>query len=235
MQLAPNTVFALAPLGRLLDDEWSLAMQRAARLPAGPMLSIAPYAEAPRTQPVGRAGSCSLHVAGDGLAGTVACLPNALPWRAASFDLVIVRHGLDALPPGCGLEAELARVLAPGGTLLLFGFNRFSPWHLWMAARAEPGLRVPRSGSVARSTAALRAHGFDVVARDFLGGHWPRATAAATAAAPVRAGGSRWQAAWLLAARRQAAAMRVIPIAAARSRAKPLPALVPSSSGRLRA
>ncbi len=230
MQLAPNTVFAHAPLRRLLDDEWSLAMQRAERFASGPLLSIAPFAEAPRSFPAARAGSCSLHVAGDELAGTVACAPAVLPWPAASFDLVIVRHALDALPADCGLEAELVRVLAPGGNLLLFGFNRFSPWRLWMAGCAEPGLHVPRSSSAAHAAAALRARGLDVSGRDFIGGHWPRTVASDRVHA--RHGGSRWQAAWLLSTRKQAGAMRVIPIAAARPRAKTVPTLVPSSSGR---
>ncbi len=230
MQLAPNTVFAHVPLRRLLDDEWSLAMQRAERLAAGPMLSVAPFAEVPRTLPATRPGSCSLHVAADALAGAAACAPEALPWRAASFDLIVVRHALDALHADCGLEAELVRLLAPGGNLLLFGFNRFSPWRLWMAGRAEPGERVPRSSRAANAATALRARGLDVDGFDFVGGHWPQAVA--NDPAQGRRGASRWQAAWMLTARKQAAAMRVIPIAAARSRAKTVPILVPSSSGR---
>ncbi|MBN8482281.1 MAG: methyltransferase domain-containing protein [Xanthomonadales bacterium] len=229
MQLAPDSVFALAPLQRLLDDEWSLAMQRAERLAGGPLLSIAPCVSASRSLPASRPGSCSLHVAGNALSGAASCGPAQLPWPAASFDLVIVRHALDALPAECGLEAELVRVLAPGGHLLLSGFNRFSPWRLWMAGRAEPGRPVPRSAGIAQAADVLQARGLDVIGRDFLGGHWPRAAAHAH----VRS--SRWQAAWLLSARRQAVAMRVIPIAAARSRAQGVAALVPSSSGRQRA
>ena len=232
MQFAPNTIFALAPLQRLLDEEWAVAMQRAARVAAGPALSISPHDGSGRTLPASRPGSCALHVAGDALAGDRRCTPDALPWPAASFDLVIVRHAIDALPTDAGLDAELARVLAPGGTLLLFGFNALSPWRLWSAARSPAGLQAPRCSRVTRVKETLRPHGLEATEHAFLGGRWPRRGSRVD---PI-AGGSRWEAAWMLAARKQAVVMRPIPMAAtAPRRAKAVPAFVATPSRRMRA
>lgn len=231
MQFAPNTIFALAPLQRLLDEEWAVAMQRASRVAAGPALSISPLAESGRMLPASRPGSCALHVSNDELSGITRCAPDALPWSTASFDLVIVRHAMDALPADCGLDAELARVLAPGGTLLLFGFNALSPWRLWSAARLQAGMRAPRSSRVSRAKSALRGHGLETTDHGFLGGRWPRGGSTAD---PM-ANGSRWEAAWMLAARKQAVSMRPIPIDAAVRRAKVVPAFVATPSRRLRA
>jgi SAM-dependent methyltransferase len=231
VQAAPDTIFALAPMQRLLDDEWALAMQRAMRVAAGPALSIAPLAESGRRLPESRPGSCALHVDDTELSGVTRCTPDALPWSAESFDLVIVRHAFDALPVDSGLDTEVARVLAPGGTLLLFGFNPLSPWRLWSAARLQPGMRGARSSSAARMAGSLRERGLETIDRGFLGGRWPRADTPGEAGAE----GSRWEAAWMLTARKQAVAMRPIPIRAAHRRAKVVPSFVATTSRRLRA
>lgn len=229
MQFAPHTIFSLAPVQRLLDEEWAVAMQRAGRVAAGPALSISPLAGDERKLPASRPGSCVLHVHDEGLDGDVRCTTDALPWQAATFDLLIVRHALDALPADCGLGAELARVLAPGGTLLLFGFNALSPWRLWSVARRQSGTRAPRCSRVASAASALRGHGLEPTGHGYLGGRWPGDGSLGAA----MASGSRWDAAWMLAARKQAVAMRPIPIAAAARRAKTVPALVATPSRRM--
>jgi UDP-N-acetylglucosamine 2-epimerase (non-hydrolysing) len=67
--------------------------------------------------------------------------------------------------------------------------------------------------------------------REVLGGRWPRADTPGEAGAE----GSRWEAAWMLTARKQAVAMRPIPIRAAHRRAKVVPSFVATTSRRLRA
>lgn len=64
----------------------------------------------------------------------------ALPLESDSMDTVLVHHALDFAPDGHRLLREAARVTAPGGRLLLIGFNPLSLWGLGrlMRRRREP-------------------------------------------------------------------------------------------------
>ena len=230
MQTVTTPLFSLPPMRRLLDEEWAVAVREATSLPAGNALSIAATALAARALVPGRSGTVHLHVDAGGLAGDVACEANALPWAAASFDLVIVRHATDLLA-GVGLEAELARVLAPGGTLLLAGLNPLSPWRLWwsrpiraherLVSLAAPGMR-----------SRLGALGLAVTRDGYLGGSWPRSESA------IDIGwrkGARWHGAWMLRADKQAIAVRPRPLRVPLGMARPAPALASRGSLRQRA
>jgi SAM-dependent methyltransferase len=65
--------------------------------------------------------------------------PGNLPFANASFDVVVLFHGLDlaARPPQALREA--ARVLADGGRLVVTGFN---PWSLWGLRRLVSSRRT---------------------------------------------------------------------------------------------
>jgi len=54
----------------------------------------------------------------------------ALPFPAASLDLVALPHALDSHPNPHGTLREVARVLVPGGRVVLSGFNPVSLWGL---------------------------------------------------------------------------------------------------------
>jgi SAM-dependent methyltransferase len=54
----------------------------------------------------------------------------ALPFPAASLDLVALPHTLDTHPDPHGTLREVARVLVPGGRVALSGFNPASLWGL---------------------------------------------------------------------------------------------------------
>ncbi len=54
----------------------------------------------------------------------------ALPFPAASLDLVALPHALDSHPNPHGTLREVARVLVPGGRVVLSGFNPASLWGL---------------------------------------------------------------------------------------------------------
>lgn len=54
----------------------------------------------------------------------------ALPFPEASLDLVALPHALDSHPNPHGTLREVARVLVPGGRVVLSGFNPVSLWGL---------------------------------------------------------------------------------------------------------
>lgn len=212
---------------RLLDEEWALVVREAAGLASGPALSIAATAGGAQARLPGRPGSACLHVEGEVLDGDARCEADALPWAAASFDLVVVRHATDLLSDR-GLECELARVLAPGGTLLLFGLNPLSPWRLWWSRQAGADEPRPRSLGPARMRERIDALGLDVARPRWLGGAWP-GTQASPAAPP--GDGARWHGAWLLRADKRAAAVRPLPLRRALgATGRVTPALAPWAS-----
>ena len=51
-----------------------------------------------------------------------------LPFPADSVNAVVIHHGLDTTERPHGMVREVARVLSPGGHLIIAGFN---PWSLW--------------------------------------------------------------------------------------------------------
>lgn len=52
----------------------------------------------------------------------------ALPLQTGSVDAVLIHHALDYTPDSYRLLREAARVLMPGGKLLVIGFNPLSCW-----------------------------------------------------------------------------------------------------------
>lgn len=52
----------------------------------------------------------------------------ALPLQSESVDAVLIHHALDYTPDSHRLLRESARVLMPGGKLLIIGFNPISSW-----------------------------------------------------------------------------------------------------------
>lgn len=215
---------------RLLDDEARVINRRMAAIADGSVLSIAPI-DAPSSlladsrRPVTR-----LHVAEEGLAGDARCPFDALPWSADSFQLVIARHVVDALPADSGIEAELVRVLAPGGVLMVSGLNPISPWRLWWSRSWRNGQRVPSPRHLAGMQRSFESLGLSALDQEFVGGSWPRSDDASRVDAS--GAGARWHGAWLLVASKQPPSMRLIPLPARRPQASLGHAFAPSSSGR---
>ena len=60
--------------------------------------------------------------------GNAVASNEALPLQSESVDAVLIHHALDYTPDNHRLLREAARVLIPGGKMLIVGFNPLSSW-----------------------------------------------------------------------------------------------------------
>ncbi|MGB0134723.1 class I SAM-dependent methyltransferase [Dokdonella sp.] len=207
MPLQAAHYFDLAPLRGLLSQEWSLVRQRASTIPSGAALSLRPSASGAETALRSHPEMIRLQIAEGIVSGDLRCRPDALPLDNDSVQLVVARHVLDLLDPQSGVAGELARILAPGGTLFLFGMNMLSPWRVWSAFTGGEVSSMPRFRSVLRVQREFSRAGLQPLRREFLGGIWPDATDESGFVT-----GSRLHGAWMLALSKQRSAGRVIPL-----------------------
>lgn len=232
MHLVPGNIFELAELQHLLAGEWTRVRTRAALVASGRGLLIDPLAAARTSAISSHPEWTRLYLQGDGFGGDLRCSPDSLPFESDSMQLIVARHVGDMLDPGSGLEAELARVLAPGGMLLLFGLNPLSPWRFWLSRQVRQGWRLPGYRSPGRMRRTLDDCKLSIVAREFLGGAWPNLTLQ-TPLPEDRRMGAVWEGAWLLAARKQRLGMHPIPLRSGRRRVPINQGLAQSPSRRL--
>lgn len=208
VQSAPQHLFQLSEFQTLLGLEWRLACAQLPNSKPGPGLVIDSVAgdESPGTgveRPHRR-----LWLDGQGLVGEGRARLDCLPFETDSVDWIVVRHVFEFINEDSGLDAELARILAPGGYLLVFGLNRFSFWRFWSARRARPGMCVPRLLSVSGLRRRLARLDLDAGNARYFGGGWPHAVDRIGAAG---ASGRAWQGAWMLPLCKQALTLRLQP------------------------
>lgn len=201
--------FELAALRRLVAEEWRTVRRKAQRLASGSVLSLRPSpGEDGETLP-SHPELASLSLARERWTGTFACDLDNLPVRSESVRMVVVRHVFDLLPTESQLIEELARLLVPGGTLLLFGLNPLSPWRLWSLGQARNGMRMPRHHRASQMGRLLKGVNLEIAERRYLGGRWP--------ASPYRLEpeveeglATQWDAAWMLLAHKPGVATRLV-------------------------
>lgn len=76
--------------------------------------------------------------AGAGYLGDLRASRNEpLPFVDDAFDLLLLRHALDAVHDPSALLTESLRVLAPGGVLVITGVHPLSGWSPWMYWRGR--------------------------------------------------------------------------------------------------
>lgn len=180
MITGPDNLFAFPELDALLREELAQFPVHAARLPAGRALIVQPCAANRELAfDTRQLAAARMHVERKALRGDVICEPDALPWEDEAFQLVVSQHAGDVLPAGAHLIDELARVLAPGGTLLWFGLNPWSPWLAWIHWQARRGIPLPHAGHAEAARKRMQACHLAAQTPDYFGTCWPQGSGAA--------------------------------------------------------
>jgi SAM-dependent methyltransferase len=224
--------YAEGPLTRLLQRELSMLAPILDGVFGVWGLHLRPHVAAPSTLPPHLLSEI-VELALDpdhGLTGDARCEPLQLPFASESFKLVVAQHVLERTGSPGEAAQELARVLAPEGVALVFGFNPASLWRPWLLRRIPEELNFRPAGSW-RDT--LMRAGLDVLQVRY-SGLWSPWAATATAsgenAAPPwpRALG-RFCGSWLLLARKRRSSLTPLRLAAIRPDLKLKPSLIPGA------
>lgn len=104
-----------------------------------------------------------------------------LPFAGASLDGVVLHHALDVVSDRRGTLREAARVIKPGGRLVVVGFN---PLSLWLLSKPLPAFRDLRPLSVPRLGEWLTVLGMSRDARTVYLNY--------RSALPIALAGDRW-------------------------------------------
>lgn len=95
----------------------------------------------------------------------------AMPWAEQSIDTLIWPHGLDEIATDEQAMAEAAKILVPGGSLLLTGLNNKGYWHFFY--RRDVNLQFWQPRSVSTLVANLQKHNLFMTEGHFLGYGFP--------------------------------------------------------------
>jgi len=167
-----------------------------------------------------------LDVGEDGLlSGAVRCAPWQLPFVSESFKVLIVQHALERIADAQACAAELARVLAPEGIVLILGFNPHGTWRPWLMRRAR-GLHL-RSSRVCK--AQLERERIDTLQVRYPGVLWPHAAATVGPDEPTRPLLARFGSSWLLIARKRHSTLTPIRLRKIAREATRAPQLAPGA------
>lgn len=138
MSVAFTDIYTSAPLRRLLEDEvrgLTPELQRC-RGDHGLLVSAIEQDQPPAVPML----SCwtRLAIAGVRFGGDITGRSDeSLPFIDDAFELVVLRHALEAAAAPVALLDESLRVLAPGGMIAVSGIHPFSLWLPWLAWRTR--------------------------------------------------------------------------------------------------
>lgn len=176
MSEVSTKLFRTPELLALQREEQAIVSAHATRQPAGRGLLL--RVDGDDGQPVPDLGGLAAviaHVDGTRIGGDVVCRPDMLPWEDDAFQLVAVLHAGDVLPDRREVLDELVRIVAPGGLLIWFGFNAWSPWMIWLGWQTRGSGCVPHPQSADSMLRRLLRQRLTPVGTEYLGGCWPRA------------------------------------------------------------
>jgi len=227
MPLDTSSSYASGPLSALLQRELAMLTPLLSGVYGVWGLHIRPHEHAPLTLPPHLLSAVVELALDDGgsCAGSLRCEPWQLPFANESFKLVVAQHVLEQVAvPDDGAE-ELARVLAPEGVALLFGFNPISLWRPWVSRRLRSGLQFASAGGWRQR---LERAQLDVLQVRYVGPWGPWAGAASgrqreARSLPVL---GRFGASWLLIARKRRTTLTPLRLTTARADLKLNPTLV---------
>lgn len=167
-----DNIYASAPLRRLLSEQTRALTPELQRCfgTHGLLLGVSAD-DAPPTLPM-LACWTTLHLDDRQYRGDLqVAADESLPFIDDAFDLVLLRHVIEVAPAASALLAEVIRVLAPGGLLVLTGvhpLSAWSPWLHWRARDCVPALHLPwQLGQ------KLQSAGLDVEWVRRVGRFWP--------------------------------------------------------------
>ena len=134
MPAASSDIYASEPLRHLLADEARGLLPELQRCKGDHGLLLSALAgDAPPALPM-LACWTRLQLAGERLEGDMtARTDESLPFVDDAFELVLLRHALEACASPRTMLHEAVRVLAPGGLLVLSGMHPLSLWTPWLA------------------------------------------------------------------------------------------------------
>jgi SAM-dependent methyltransferase len=232
MTSEPSSPFTHGPLTTLLRRELAMLEPLLGSVFGVWGLHIRPHVLAPSALPTHLLSAMAeLSLAADGaLEGAVRCAPQRLPFASESLKLVIAQHVLEQQGASAETVAEeIARVLAPEGIALVFGFNPASLWRPWLRRRLPGDWRF-HAATAWRDV--LTRSSLDVLQVRY-SGLWSPWAAVDSRHTEMSPDGSRsfgrFCASWLLLARKRRSALTPLRLNALRSDLKVNPTLVPGA------
>jgi SAM-dependent methyltransferase len=213
-----HDIYASAPMRRLLDAQMrgmATDLQRCHGTHAL-LVDALPDGASPALPTLGH--WTHLRAVDDDYVGAVhASMREPLPFVDDAFELVLLRHAVEIVPNVADLLMEVARVLVPGGLLVVTGLHPISGWAPWFRWNARGRGRALQTPMFLRH--ALGQAGVDIERTQRVGQSWPGSARKADEHASLLGGG------YLLIARKRRRAVSSL-------RAKIVPIRVPAS-GRL--
>lgn len=144
-RLNSRTFYTSAPVQSLFRRELAALAPIVSGVYGNYGLFLRAHAAAPSVLPAHLLGTLVDLALGEGqFDGTVRGEPAQLPFASESFKLLIAQHVFEQIDRPDACAAELARVLAPEGVILILGFNPISLWRPWLALNAPRGASALR-------------------------------------------------------------------------------------------
>jgi SAM-dependent methyltransferase len=175
-----HRIYSSAPLRQLADEQTRAMLPDIQRSAGARALSLGASGDGvvPSLPMIG--GWTRMWIATGGYRGDVcAAIDAPLPFLDEAFDVVLLRHALEAVAEPSVLLGEAMRVLAPGGVLVVTGVHPVSGWAPWFYWRSGGTRTLRFPGQLGRR---LERDGLEIEWTRRVGRPWP--SDAAPRAAP---------------------------------------------------
>jgi SAM-dependent methyltransferase len=183
--LNSGTFYSSAPVKSLFARELTALAPIVSGIYGNNGLFLRAHAAAPAALPAHLLGQMiDLALAEQQLDGPVRCEPVQLPFASESFKLLIAQHVFEQIDRPDECAAELARVLAPEGVVLILGFNPISLWRPWLLLNAPRGVSALRLRSAHSWQQLLARESVDTLQVRYPGVLLPRAESPLVATEP---------------------------------------------------